>query len=431
MSIDRRVPYPAQPPMNAAGRYYVLGVLTLAYALNIADRFSISTLIEPIKHELQLSDTGIGYLTGVALALFYVTVGIPVALLADRTNRRNILAGALVIWSGMTALCGFAQTFTQLMLGRFGVGIGEAGGTAPSTSILADKFSPAHRPLALTIFSLGACLGAWMGSSVAGQAAQHSGWRAAFVILGVPGLALAVVVRLTVREPERGAFDRLPTISTSVGAILRFVLGQRSAIHLVLGGSVATLWSWGLMWWTPAFLQRSHHLSVGSAGALLGPMHLIAGTGGTLLAAWLMSRRAAADPRHIANLLALFVGLSTVPSFLAYWVESTRAASICLWLFVPGVYFYIGPILGLLQNVLPANMRATGCAALLFLANIGNLVIAPQLIGWLSDWFQAHSTAAEQSLRWSLLLLAPSGLWAAWHLRQASRTIRADEACIG
>jgi predicted MFS family arabinose efflux permease len=166
-------------------RYYVLAVLTLAYALNIADRFCISTLIEPIKHELQLSDSAVGYLTGVALALFYVTVGIPLAVAADKANRRNIVAGALLIWSGMTAICGFARTFTQLMLGRFGVGIGEAGGTAPSTSILADKFAPARRPLALTVFALGACLGAWLGSSVAGAAAQHSGWRAAFLLLGV------------------------------------------------------------------------------------------------------------------------------------------------------------------------------------------------------------------------------------------------------
>jgi hypothetical protein len=160
-------------------------------------------------------------------------------------------------------------------------------------------------------------------------------------------------------------------------------------------------------------------------------MHLIAGTASTLLAAWLMSRRAAADPRHIANLLASFVALSTIPSFLVYWVGSTPAATLFLWLYVPGVYFYIGPILGLLQNVLPANMRATGCATLLFLANIGNLVVAPQLIGWLSDWFRIHSTAGEESLRWSLLILAPSGLWAAWHLWRAGRTIRLDEASIG
>jgi len=416
---------------EAPDRFYVLGILTLAYALNIADRFSISTLIEPIKHELQLSDSAIGYLTGVALALFYVTVGIPVAVLADKANRRNILAWALLIWSGMTALCGIAQTFTQLMLGRFGVGIGEAGGTAPSTSILADKFTPARRPLALTIFALGACLGSWLGSSVAGAAAEHSGWRAAFVLLSIPGLVLAAIVWLTIREPQRGNLDRANSLPSSLGETLRFLRKQRSAIHLVVGGSIATLWSWGLIWWTPAFLQRSHHLTVGNAGELLGPMHLVAGTASTLLAAWLMSRRSAADPKHITNLLALFVAASTIPSFLAYWVSSTRMATVYLWLFVPGMYFYIGPILGLLQNVLPANMRATGCASLLFLANFGNLVVAPQLVGWLSDWFRIHSTAGDQSLRWSLLVLAPSGLWAAWHLWRAGRTVRQDEASIG
>jgi predicted MFS family arabinose efflux permease len=421
----------AAPEYGARDRYYVLGVLTLAYALNIADRFSISTLIEPIKHELELSDSGAGYLTGVALALFYVTVGIPVALLADRANRRNILACALVIWSGMTVVCGLARTFTQLMLGRFGVGIGEAGGTAPSTSLLADKFPPARRPFALTVFALGACLGAWLGSSVAGEAAERAGWRAAFLLLGAPGLLLAAVVWLTVREPQRGTFDRKSAAAGQLRSTLQFLRKQRSAFHIIVGGSIATLWSWGLMWWTPAFLQRSHYMTVGEAGQLLGPMHLIGGTAGTLLAAWLMSRRAARDPRYIANLQALFVAASTIPSILAYWVDSIDAARVMLWLFVPGVYFYIGPLLGLLQNVLPANMRATGCATLLFLANIGNLVVAPQFVGWLSDFLRIYHGAGDNSLRWSLLVLAPSGFWAAWHLWRAGRTIREDEASIG
>jgi predicted MFS family arabinose efflux permease len=410
-------------------RWYVLAILTLAYGLNIADRFSISTLIEPIRLELHLSDSGVGYLTGVALALFYVTVGIPVAVLADKANRRNILAVALLAWSAMTMLCGLAHSFVQLMLGRFGVGIGEAGGTAPSTSILADKFPPARRPMALTVFALGACLGAWLGSSVAGQAAERSGWRAAFLVLGIPGVLLGLIVWCTVHEPPRGSLDRLrPQVAATFAQTLAFIGGQRSALHLLIGGSVATLWSWGLMWWTPAFLQRSHHLTVGEAGRLLGPMHLVAGTASTLLAAWLTSRRAAADPRHVSRLLALFVGLITIPSILAYWVTSDSAATVLLWIFVPGVYFYIGPILGLLQNVLPANMRATGCALLLFLANIGNLVVAPQLIGWLSDWFRLALSAGSESLRWSLLLLAPTGFWAAWHLWTSGTTIREDQA---
>lgn len=419
-------------PAPARDRWYVLGVLTIVYALNIGDRYSISTLLEPIRTELHLTDSGIAFLTGVALALFYVTAGIPIAALADRANRRNILAASIAVWSAMSAVCGLAQNYWQLLLGRFGVGIAEAGGTPPSTSILADKFPPARRPMALTIFALGASLGAWLGSSVAGVIAERSGWRASFLILGIPGLLLALIVWATVREPCRGQFDstsaeRLPT---TLYATLRFIKTQRSATHLLLGGSIATLWSWGLMWWTPTFLQRSHHMTVGQAGLLLGRAHLIAGTAGTLLAGWLMNRRRAADPRYIARLLGGVTAVMTIPSILLYWVSSEYAAKVLLWIYVPAVYFYIGPILGLLQNVMQPNMRATACATLLFLANVANLIIAPQSIGWLSDWFAASFGAEKESLRWALLLLAPTGFWAAWHLWTSGETIRADEARV-
>jgi len=423
-------PAAAPPPRLApADRWYVLAVLTAVYALNIADRFSISTLIEPIKQEMHLSDTRLGALTGWWLGLFYIGVGIPVAALADRANRRNILAVALAAWSLMTAACGFVRTSLQLVLARIGVGVAEAGGTAPSTSILADKFPPERRPMALTVFALGACLGAWLGSWLAGEVAETRGWRAAFLVLGVPGTMLALLVWLTVREPIRGGLDRghSPTAG-SYRETLRFIAGQRSAVHLVLGGSVATLWSWGLMVWTTAFLQRFHHLSVGEAGGLLGYMHLIAGTASTVLAAVLVSRRVAADPRYVARLLAVVVVLTTIPSVLAYWVSSLSLATLMLWLFIPGVYFYIGPILGLLQNVVPANMRATACALLLFLANFGNLVVAPQLIGLLSDVFRDYFGAGNESLRWAQLVLAPTGFWAAWHLWASGRTIRSDQA---
>jgi len=415
MSAARTVATPLRTTLPAAAappdRWYVLGILTVVYALNIADRFSISTLIEPIRAELHLSDAGIAFLTGGALAVFYVTVGIPVAALADRANRRNILAVSLAAWSAMTALCGLAQNLMQLMLARFGVGIGEAGGTPPSTSILADKFPPARRPMALT-------------------AAERGGWRAAFLVLGIPGVVMALIVWLTVREPRRGQLDgdATPAARSTFPDTLRFIAAQRSAVHLLVGGSVATFWSWGLMWWTPAFLQRSHHLSVGQAGQLLGPMHLIAGTASTLLAGWLMAQRAAADPRYVTRLLGWATALTTVPSLLLYWVVSERAAVLLLWVFVPAVYFYIGPILGLLQNVVPAQMRATTCAILLFLANVANLLLAPQLIGWLSDWFASAFGAGTESLRWALLLLAPTGFWAAWHLWTSGRTIREDAA---
>jgi len=422
-------------------RWYVLAVMTAVYAMNIADRFSIATLLEPIRQELHLSDSGIAFLTGFALAMFYVTVGIPIAALADRANRRNILAISLAVWSGMTALCGLARNYGELLLARFAVGIGEAGGTPPSTSILADKFPPAARPMALTIFALGACLGSWLGSSVAGAAAERGGWRLAFLVLGIPGLVLAVLVAVTVREPRRGQLDSHAAESGPDAARLtpleilrqlletaRFMLRQRSAVHLVVGGSVATFWSWGLMWWTPTFLQRSHALSVGEAGGLLGPMHLVAGTAGTLFAGAVMGLPAARDPRFVTRFLTWLTLLSTVPSFFAYEVGSLRAATLLLWIFVPAVYFYIGPILGLLQNVMPANMRAGAVAILLLTANVANLILAPQLIGALSDWFAASFGAGKESLRWALLLLTTTGFWAAWHLWVAGKTIREDEA---
>ena len=248
MSAARTVATPVRTTLPAAAaapdRWYVLGVLTVVYALNIADRFSISTLIEPIRAELRLSDAGMAFLTGGALALFYVTVGIPVAALADRANRRNILAVSLAAWSAMTALCGLAHNTLQLTLARFGVGIGEAGGTPPSTSILADKFPPARRPMALTVFALGACLGAWLGSSVAGTAAERGGWRAAFLVLGIPGVVVALIVWLTVREPRRGELDAGYTLDarSTFPDTLRFIAVQRSAVQRSCAGNYGPNW---------------------------------------------------------------------------------------------------------------------------------------------------------------------------------------------
>ena len=411
-------------------RWYVLGVLTLVYALNIADRYSISTLIEPIKAELKLSDSSVGFLTGVALALFYVTVGIPIATLADRANRRNIVAASLALWSFMTAVCGLTQTYWQLLFARIGVGVGEAGGTPPSTSIIADKFPAAQRPMAQTIFAIGASLGAWLGSSFAGQIAEEFGWRAALIALGIPGLALAIVVWLTVREPVRGTLDQATMDSrpASFSQTLRFIPTQRALVHLLVGGTIFTFWSWGLIWWTPSFLARSHSMAVGAAGEALGPIHLLGGTATVLVTSWILMRRAASDPRYVTRLVAIVTLAAAVPSLLAYWVDRTDVAIAMLWIFVPVLYLYIGPTLGLLQNLVPAGMRAQIVAVFVFTANIANLVVAPQLIGIVSDGLA--TSYGTESLRYALILTAPTGLWAAYHYWTAARTIREDTARV-
>ena len=240
--------HPVAEKLSAPRRWYVLLVLTLVYALSIADRYVMSTLIEPIKADLKVSDSAIGFLTGVSLALFYVTAGLPLASLADRANRRTMIALALGAWSAMTALCGVAQNFWQLLLARIGVGVGEAGGTPPSTSLLSDYFPWRRRAFALSVYSIGASLGSMLGSS-AGYASDAWGWRTAFLLLGIPGLAFAILIRFTVREPQRGQLDEGPApLKAGLLATLRFTTRQPALLHTLIGASVYTLWAWGLMW---------------------------------------------------------------------------------------------------------------------------------------------------------------------------------------
>ena len=412
----------------------MLAVLSIVYAANIADRFVVSTVLEPIRMDLHLSDAQTALLTGVALALFYVTIGLPMAAFADRTHRRNIVAAAVAVWSVMTALCGMAHTVWGFLFARFGVGIGEAGGTPPSTSMLADTFPPPLRPAAFTIFALGAPIGAWLGSELAGVLADRYGWRMAFLALGVPGIAVAALLFLTVREPTRGRFDASATgragLSQGLLATARHLRAQRSALHLVAGGTIGTLWGWGLMWWTPAFLMRAHGLSVGAAGAMLGRMHLVGGMLGTLATTVAVAPRIARDSRRVVWLMAAVLSIATIPSIVAYGTSSLSVATLALWMVVPAVYFFIGPTLGLLQNVMPPTMRAQTVAILLFTANVANLIVAPQMIGSASDALAGPLGGNGASLRAALLALAPTGFWAAFHYWAAARRIRADEEMV-
>jgi MFS family permease len=409
-------------------RWYVLILMLLIYAINIADRYVVSTVLEPIRLELHLDDQGVAFLTGIPLALFYVTCGIPLSWLADRSNRRNILSISLIIWSGFTALCGMSHSYMQFLLGRIGVGIGEAGGTPPSTAIVSDCFPPSRRPMAMTVLALGAPIGAYLGYNMAGAVASAYTWRAAFLALGVPGLIVGIVVFLTIREPVRGRLDAIvDELKPSLMESLRFLFVQKAAFHVVMGGGVCALWGWGLMYWTPTFLQRAYGLDVGQAGAVTGYAHLVGGSLATVGTAWVLSRPAMADPRRVVWLLAAGIGLATLPSLAAYWTHSLDVAKLMFWIFIPAIYFYIGPCFGLLNNLAPCHMRNMFIAICLLVANIFNLIVAPWFVGFLSDRFAgAHATDAE-SLRLALLVLAPTGFWAAWHLWMASRTIVADQ----
>jgi len=425
---------PSLPAADLAGtttlaaRWYVLIMMCLVYTLSIADRYVISTVLEPIRLELELTDSSIAFLTGVSLALFYVTFGFPISYLLDRSSRRNIIAASLVAWSVMTTFCGLARNYWQLLLSRIGVGVGEAGGTPGASSIISDYFPAARRPMALTIFSLGAPIGAWLGADIAGRIADLHGWRAVFLSLGIPGIVVGAIVFLTVKEPRRGCLDR-PTEGPAPAFMetMRFLWQQRSAVHVMVGSALTALWGWGLMWWTPAFLMRSYDLSAGQAGAITGPIHLVGGVGATIFTSWLVARPIMSDPRRIVWLMGIGIGVATAVSGVIYWTRSLELATVLFWIFIPSIYFYIGPCFGILNNLAQPRMRALFCATTLFIANVCNLVIAPQFVGALSDWFAPNHIANAESLRLAMLCLVPTGFWSAAHYFWATRNLLQDQ----
>lgn len=426
---DQPLPLEAQGAHAAALiRWYVLFVTSLVYTLSIADRYVISTVLDRIRIELDLTDAGIGALTGASFAIFYVSCGFPLSWLTDRYSRRNIIAASLIAWSAMTAWCGLARSAGELLLARIGVAVGEAGGTPAANSILSDYFPPSRRPMALTVFSLGAPIGAWLGASVAGRIADAEGWRAVFMWLGIPGVLAGLLVWATMQEPRRGQLDAAdgapaPTLMQT----MVFLWRQRSAVHVMVGSALTALWGWGLMWWTPTYLQRTFMLTPGQAGALTGDIHLYGGSIATLATGVLLAFKWTVDPRRVVCFVGVFIALATVVSIGIYWTPSLKLATALFWIFIPSIYFYIGPCFGLLNNLAQPRMRAMFCATTLFLANVCNLVIAPYGVGLLSDLFAAHHAGNAASLRLALLCLAPTGFWSAAHYFWAARDLARDQ----
>lgn len=420
-------PRDADSVSSLGQRWYVLIIMMLVYSISIADRYVLSTLLGPISKELNLTDSGAASL-GIPLALFYVVMGIPLSWLCDRTNRRNLLAASVAAWSLMTALTGYTKGYWDLLLARVGVGIGEAGGTPACNSILADYFPADRRSMAMTVFALGAPIGAWLGSDLAGYVSTLYGWRAAFLVLGVPGVILALIIMVTIKEPARGRLDIVADDNTpTIMETMKFLWSQKSAVHAMTGSGLSAFWGWGLMWFTPLFLQRSYGLDEGESGRLLGTIYLVGGIGASLITAYVVARPPYTDPRKIARLLAVVTALATIPSFFAYYTNDLSVATLMWWLFIPAIYFYIGPAFALCQNLAAPKMRAMAVAISLLIANVLNLIIAPGIVGALSDYFAGPGGADAASLRMAQLILAPTGLWAAWHYWRAEKYIVEDQ----
>jgi len=430
---------------SIAVRWYILIMMCLVYTLSIADRYVISTVLEPIRIELGLTDFMVNMAAGLPLAIFYLVFGFPLSWMIDRGSRRNIVSASIIVWSAMTMLCGKAQFALQFSLTRIGVGIGEAGGTPGANSILSDYFVARLRPMALTVFSLGAPMGAWLAAQFAGDVADGRGWaahvassvagthgwRSVFIVLGAPGILVGLLILFTVREPSRGQLDhRSDEPAPRLLDTFRFLWQQKSAVNLMLASAITAFWGWGLMWFTPTFLQRTYGMTPGEAGSVTGPMHLYGGIAATILTSWLIAQPWFKDPRRIVWLLGWGIGLATIPSIIIYFTHSLELAKAMLWIFVPSIYFYIGPCFGLLNNLSPPPMRAIFCASTLLVANLGNLILAPAFGGVLSDLFAGlfhWDPSSAPSLRLALLCLAPTGFWATYHYFTCTRTMLADE----
>ena len=409
---------------SAATRRYVLSILVVVYTFNFIDRQILSILLEPIKNELQVSDTALGALSGFAFALFYATLGIPIARLADRSSRRSLIAVALAIWSGMTALSGIAQNYWQLLAARIGVAVGEAGCSPPAHSLIADYYPAHQRATALGIYSLGIPFGILFGFIAGGWIEQFFGWRVAFFVVGLPGLALAVIFWLTVREPPRGLAEGrvVSAEQPSVKEAFNYLWKKKSFRHLATGGALTAFVGYGLTTWAPSFLSRSHEMSSGEIGTWLGLILGIPGGIGIVLGGVLADRFGSRDTRWYLWIVTVALVLST-PFSLAVFLSPTATGAL-LFLMLPVLLgnFYQATTFSQTQGLVPLGMRAVAAAVLLFIINIIGLGLGPQAVGIVSDLLKPEY--GDDSIRYSLMIFSLVNLWSAWQYYLAGKFLK-------
>jgi len=387
----------------AGNRSLTLFLLVLVYTFNFIDRQIVGILAVPIKADLGLSDSELGLMGGLAFALFYTGLGIPVAMLADRFSRTWIMTGALVIWSGMTAACGLANNFWQLFLARLGVGVGEAGGVAPAYSLISDMYPPGQRARALSVYSFGIPIGSALGIVFGGVIATLIDWRFAFFAVGLAGVLLAPVFRLVVREPGRGVYDsqqdqRPPP---AVPEIIRTLVGKPSFWLISLGASCSSMMGYGLFFWLPSFFVRSHGMALLDASLFYGAILLIGGLAGIWAGGWLGDRFGQARRTRYVTIPALAF-LLTIPFYLLGILSPTLLLSFFV-LLVPTALglVWLGPVISAIQHLVRPDMRATASAVFLFVNNLIGIGIGTWAIGALSDFLQKGF--GDDSLRYSIL----------------------------
>lgn len=408
-----------------------LWILLTVYVFNFIDRQIVNILAEPIARDLALTDTQIGLMTGLAFALFYTVLGLPIARFADRptTSRPRLIAVALALWSAMTALCGLAQNFWQLLLARIGVGVGEAGCTPPAHSLISEVVPPEKRASALAFYSLGIPIGTLLGMIIGGTLADRVGWREAFVIVGLPGVALALVVWFVLRDPRRS--DAMAAIRAQsqpaalpLGQAVGEVMRSRAFLLLLAAGSAAAFLAYGKTTWTTIFFQRTHDLSPGQVGLWFGLLSGVGGMLGTWAGGYLADRFGAAKRRHVLSAPAIGMAVAVPIAIAAYHAPSWPLALVLL--LVPTVFnsLYYGPTYSAAQGLVPLRARAIAAAVLLFFQNLIGLGLGPLFFGMLSDWLQP--VYGEDSVRYVLYGAAVLGLVPAFFFWRCSLHLDAE-----
>ncbi len=403
-------------------RYYVLFLLYIVYALNFLDRQILSILFEPMKADLQLSDTQLGFLSGLAFAMFYATFGIPVARLADRRSRRNIIGLCLALWSGMTALCGLAMNFWHLTLARFGVAIGEAGCVAPAQSMLADYFPEHMRGRVMAVFASAIYVGILLGLLMGGWVSELYGWRVAFFVAGLPGILVAVIFMWTVREPIRGMEDHAPPPQTqnSLWEDLSVLLRRPTFVAVAIGLGLQSIAGYGITTWLPAFYQRFHDMSGAEVGTALALIIGIGGSVGSLLGGWMSDALARNDKRWYLWISAI-AAIIGIPLFgAALLIEDTQTSLILLAIGMVVGAVHSGPLYASILGILEPQRRAVGTAAVLFANNLIGIGLGSLFVGALSDTFSM--IGQDDALRYSMLLSLAFLLFAALGMYIGSRT---------
>ncbi len=421
------VRYPDPTTAHPAYRWYVLGVLMIVYAFSFMDRQIVSILLEDLRAEFLLSDTQLGLLSGIAFALFYATLGVPIARLADRSHRVRIVSIAITVWSAMTAVCGLAGSFWQLFLARIGVGIGEAGGGPPSHSIVSDYFDATQRSVAMSIYSMGPTVGSFIGLAAGGWIAQEYGWRWAFAAVGLPGLLLAVILYTTVREPVRGALDGASTPADREGffATVRVLAKNRLWLWNMFGHTFAIFIGYGFSSWKPALYLRQFDLSQAEVGTLLGTMGLVIGVPGLLIGG-LIGDRLIARSRRLAVLCIGYATLLVIPFYgLGLMADGWLSTTVLLGI---GLIFYqlgYGTSISIGMSAVVPHQRALAASFGFLTANMLGLGLGPLLVGAISD--AAEGSFGDRSLAFALGVCLLSLVIAFICFMAAARAISREE----